>query len=54
MRYCLTKSLVSIELDDCDGFNGSILHVAAQVNAVALARLLIDHIAQLERKNEEG
>ena len=49
----LDQGLVSIELDDCDGFNGSLLHVAAEVNAIALARLLLDHAAQLERKNEE-
>ncbi|KAK3178027.1 hypothetical protein OEA41_000159 [Lepraria neglecta] len=50
----LDQGLVSIELDDWDGFNRSLLHVAAEVNAVALARLLLDHGARLERKNEEG
>ena len=50
----LDHSLVSIELDDWDGFNRSLLDVAAEINAVALARLLLDYRAQLERKNEEG
>ena len=50
----IDQGLVSIELDDWDGFNRSLLHVAAEVNAVALARLPLDHGAQLERKKEEG